>query len=692
MNRPFETVRMLLKLYYLHTMKIKTIVLCAAALALAACSPKPVKTAGINYAYMDTTARPGDDFARYATGHWADYNPQPLEYPMWGTVTKVSDDNVKALAELIQGIAAQENKKGSIAQKIGDLYNMAMDSVRLNSEGAAPLKAHIAELDAITTREEFLTHCAKEHDDLLFGLGVTADQKDADNNIVYVGEGGLTLGNRDYYLSDDPQNVAVREATKVHMKNLFVLAGYTEEVAADKVQRIWAIESALAVPYYSQEQQRDSEANYHKVSVDSLTVICGGFDWKKYLADYRYDKTTEVDLGQPEPVAAACNILMTAPLEDLKTIYEWQIIQGGSSLLSDEFTEENFNYSRTLYGTQQQSPRWKRAESLVDNLLSDAVGQMYVEKYFSKEAKEEMLELISNLQKSLGQRIQAQEWMCDSTKALAIEKLNAFTVKVGYPDKWDDLSALIIDPEKSLYENVRAASEFYWDLSYNKDYNKPVDKDEWYMSPQTVNAYYNPTTNEICFPAGFLQAPLFDLNADAAANYGSIGVVIGHEMTHGFDDQGRMYTKEGNMQDWWTPADAEGFKKPCDAMVEYFNSLEVLPGLHANGAVCLGENLADHGGLNIAYDAFQMWQAKHGRLGDDNGFTPEQRFFLSYANLWAGTASDEILRYLTMMDVHSVARLRINGALAQCDYWYDAFGIQPGDSLYVAPENRVKIW
>ncbi len=674
-------------------MKLKTILLCAAVLALAACSQKPVKTAGINYAYMDTTARAGDDFARYATGHWADFNPQPLEYPTWGTIYKVADDNVKALADLIKEIAARQNRQGSIPQKIGDLYNMAMDSVRLNAEGAAPLRAHLSELDAVTTREELLGRCAKEHDDLLFGLFVSADQKDADNNIVCISQSGLTLGNRDYYLSDEPQNVAVREATKEHMKNLFVLAGYGKDAAADKVQRIWAIESELAVPYYSQEKQRDSEANYHKISVDSLISICGGFDWKKYLAEYRYDQTTEVDLGQPEPVAAACRILMTAPLEDLKSIYEWQIISGGSSLLSDDFTAENFEYSRKLYGTQQQSPRWKRAESLVDNLLSDAVGQMYVEKYFSKEAKAEMLELISNLQTALGQRIMAQEWMCDSTKALALDKLNSFTVKVGYPDKWEDLSGLTIDPSKSLYENVRTASEFYWELSYNKEYNKPVDKDEWYMSPQTVNAYYNPTTNEICFPAGFLQAPLFDLNADAAANYGSIGVVIGHEMTHGFDDQGRMYTKEGNMQDWWTPSDAEGFKKPCAAMVDYFNSLWVIPGeLHANGALCLGENLADHGGLNIAYDAFQMWQTKHGRLADDHGFTPEQRFFLSYANVWASTASEEMLRYLTMMDVHSIARLRVNGGLAQCSYWYDAFGIQPGDSLYVAPQDRVNIW
>jgi Predicted metalloendopeptidase len=666
----------------------------AAGLAVASCGPKqPAKTAGINYDYMDTTVRPGDDFAKYATGHWIDYNPQPKEYPSWGTIYKVRDDNTAALSSLFLEIAGRQNEPGTIAQKIGDLYNMAMDSARLNAEGAAPLKAHLAELEAIKTREDLLHRCAVEHDDLLFGIYVGADEKDADNNIVSISQGGLTLRNKEYYSSKDPQNVMVREATKEHMKNLFVLAGFPEKEAAAKVARIWALETELAATHYSMEEQRIPEKNYHKMSVDELNKTCAPFDWKAYFKDYRYDKTEYVDLGQPEPVAKACKMLMTLPVEDLKAIYQWQIISGAGSLLSDDFVQENFEYSRKIYGTQEITPRWKRAVSMVDGLMSDAVGQMYVEKYFPAAAKTEMTELVGKLQKSLGERIKAQEWMTDETKKLALEKLDAFTVKIGYPDKWDDLTKLVIDPSKSLYDNVRAAQEFYWDLNYSKKYNKPVDKDEWHMPAQMVNAYYNPTTNEICFPAGFLQPPLFDLNADAAANYGSIGVVIGHEMTHGFDDQGRLYTKEGNLGNWWTDADAEGFKKPCDAMVDYFNSLWVIPGeLHANGTLTLGENLADHGGLNIAYNAFQMWQKEHGRLGDDHGFTPEQRFFLSYANVWAGSISPEMLRYLTMMDVHSVMFLRVNGGLAQCDYWYDAFDIQPGDALYVAPENRVKVW
>ena len=674
-------------------MKKMIFIMAATGLVVASCGTKePAKTAGINYDYMDTSVRPGDNFAKYATGHWADYNPQPMEYPMWGTIYKVSEENTVNLASMIREIAAKENAKGSIAQKIGDLYNMAMDSARLNADGAAPLKAHLAEIDAIGSREELLRHCAREHDNLLFGMYVDADEKDSKNNIVAITQGGLTLRNKEYYSSKDPQNVKMREDTKTHMKNLFVLAGYDEKTAQDKVNRIWALETELAAAHYSMEEQRISEKNYHKMTVDEMEKLTG-FDWKSYLKDYRYDKTTEVDLGQPEPVAKACQLLMKAPLEDLKDVYRWKIVRGASSVLSDDFAQEDFDYEHKVYGTQEMTPRWKRAVSLVDGLMSDAVGQMYVEKYFSKEAKDEMIELVGNLQKSLGERIQAQEWMTDETKAKALEKLAAFTVKVGYPDKWDDLTPLVIDPSKSLYENVRAASDFYWELNYNKRYNKPVDKSEWLMPAQMVNAYYNPTTNEICFPAGFLQPPLFDLKADAAANYGSIGVVIGHEMTHGFDDQGRHYTKEGNLENWWTEADAEGFKKPCDAMVSYFDSLWVIPGeLHANGTLCLGENIADHGGLNIAYNAFQMWQKEHGRLSDDNGFTPEQRFFLSYANVWAGSTTEEMLRYLTMMDVHSVMFLRVNGGLAQCDPWYEAFDIQPGDAYYVAPENRVKVW
>lgn len=674
-------------------MKKLILMTCAALMTAVASGQEAVKTAGIEYKYMDTSARPGDDFAKYATGHWAEFNPQPKEYPMWGTVTKVSDDNMKALAAMIQDIAATQNERGTVARKIGDLYNLVMDSARLNREGAAPLRKRLAELDGITTREQLLHYQAVNHANPLFSLGISADLKDADNNIVCISQSGLSLDNRDYYLANDGKSIEVRKAMKQHIKNLFVLTGYAEDVAEAKMQRVWALESELAVPYYAKERLRVPEANYHKICVDSLQRLCGTFNWKKYLCDYHYDQTTVVDLGQPEPVAKACEMLMTASLEDLKTLMQWKIISAGAGFLSDDFADENLSFRRVLLGSAQKFPRWKMAESVVDGIMADAVGQMYVERYFSQEAKTEMLELIHNLQAALAARIKAQTWMCDETKAFALDKLANYKIKVGFPDEWDDLTDLVIDPTKSLYENMREANKFYWDLNYRKKYNKPVDKREWHMPAQTVNAYYNPTTNEICFPAGFLQPPLFNLKSDAAANYGAIGVVIGHEMTHGFDDQGRQFNKDGNLCNWWTDADGRQFKALCGQMEEYFNGLWVIPNeLKTNGTLCLGENIADQGGLNIAYDAFQMWQNQHGQLPDDNGFSPEQRFFLSYANVWAGSASKEILHYLTKMDPHSPNHLRINGALSQCDYWYDAFHIRPGDALYIEPENRVKVW
>ena len=673
-------------------MKKMIFLLAAAGLVVASCGTKqPGKVSGINYDYMDTTVKAGDDFAEYATGHWGDFNPQPPEYPSWGAFTKLGEENTKTLAGLIQEIAARDNEKGSIAQKIGDLYNMAMDSTRLNAEGAAPLKAHLAEIDAIKTREELLKHCATEHDNLLFSLYVGADEKDSDNNIVAIGQGGLTLRNKEYYSSKDAQNEKVREATKEHMNNLFMLAGYPEKEAADKVARIWALETELAASHYSMEEQRIPEKNYHKMSVEELAKTCAPFDWKTYLKDYRYDKTTEVDLGQPEPVAKACSLLMTAPLETLKDVYRWQIISGGSSLLSDDFIQENFEYSRKIYGTQEITPRWKRAVGLVDGLMSDAVGQMYVEKYFPPEAKTEMVELVGKLQKSLGERIQAQEWMTEETKAKALDKLAAFTVKVGYPDKWDDLTPLVIDPAKSLYENARAASEFYWNLSYDKRYNKPVDKSEWLMPAQMVNAYYNPTTNEICFPAGILQPPFFNPDADDAVNYGAIGVVIGHEMTHGFDDQGSLFDKDGNMNNWWTAEDRAAFVEKTKVLVDQFNEVEIVPGLMANGALTLGENIADHGGVSVA------WTALHNALGDQvpapiDGFTAEQRFFLGYARVWAQNITDEEKARLTKLDVHSLGNNRVNVTLRNFGYFFDAFGIQEGDAMWRPESERVLIW
>ena len=662
------------------------------ALAMTACNQSVQLETGVDVSNLDTTARPGDDFFRYATGHWIDNNPQPAAYPRWGSFTKLGDDNVNQLSELIQSIAADSTyATGSIRQKIGDLYKLYMDTVRRNELGCQPVMPYLQKIQDCKTREELLRYAASEHDCILFSVGIGADAKNSTMNIVSISQSGLSLGERDYYLSDDARIVAVRESFKQHVVNLYKLIGLSEKEAQQKMQTIMKYETELAKIHYSREQRRDPEANYHKLTIDELKAQTNGFEWVQFLADFGYDQTSEVDLGQPEPVAYACKLLMTAPLADLKTLYEFQTLSSASGYLSDDFVNENFRFHQSMTGAKEMKPLWKRAVNFVDGKLGQAVGQMYVEKYFPAENKERMLTLVKNLQTALGERIQAQEWMSDSTKQVALEKLSTFYVKIGYPDKWDDYSPLTIDPSKNLLENVYNCLIFGWNLDKQKNYNKPVNRDEWFMTPQTVNAYYNPTTNEICFPAGILQPPFFNMAADDAANYGAIGVVIGHEMTHGFDDQGRQFDKDGNLRQWWADADVEAFKVPAEKLANYFDSLYVLPGVHANGHRCLGENLADHGGLNIAFQAFQ--KATSARpLETRDGFTPEQRFFLAYANVWAGVNTEEGIMMLNTVDVHALNFHRINGALPHIEAWYEAFNVQPGDSLYLAPEERVKIW
>ena len=671
-------------------MRHYALIAAAVAAVMAACG-RPAPSSGIEYEIMDTTARPGDNFFRYATGRWVERYPQKPEYPRWTTFTRLFDENTERVRSLIAGLSGERPEAGTTGRKIADLYALYTDSVRLAREGAAPLWPLLREIDALPSREALLALTCREHDDLLWSLGLGADDKRSTENAVWLWQGGLSLGDKDYYTQDDPELVRVRRAFETHGVNLLALAGADSASARRQMATVMELQTALARKSRSRVDLRDPESNYNKMAVGELSSLTG-FDWDAYLKAYGYDATDTVIVGQPETLAEACRLVRETPLDDLKTLYKFLVVKGSAEWLDDRFADELFAFSRALTGQEEQQPRAKRATMAVNDLMGDAVGRLYVDRYFPESSKERMLDIVEGLRGALGRRIDAQEWMTDSTRALAREKLDSMRVKIGYPDEWDDLSGLAVDTSLSLLDNVRAISEFYWRLDRDKHYNRPVNPTEWHMTPQTVNAYYNPGTNEICFPAGILQPPFFDPEADLAVNYGAIGVVIGHEMTHGFDDQGRQYDPDGNLRQWWSDADVAAFQRPADAMAAYFDSLWVIPGsLRSNGRQCLGENLADHGGISVAFDALRHATAGH-PLPVENGFTPEQRFFLSYARVWAGVATEEVLRRLTVVDVHSVMFLRVNGGVAQTDAWYEAFGVQPGDSLYVAPENRVRIW
>lgn len=651
-------------------------------------------TSGIDLANMDTTVSAGTDFFRYACGGWNDAHPLTAEYSRYGTFDELFENSQTQLRELIEGLAAQKNNQaGSAAQKIGDLYNMVMDSVTLNKQGAEPVKAMLDKIAGMKDKSEIvpmMTEMAHIGIGTYFRSYVYADPKNSSVNILQMGQGGINLGEKEYYLDTDSITQNIREQYKLYIGKLFQLAGFSEADAQQKVADVMEIETAIAKVSRSATELRDPEANYHKMSFDELKKTIAGIDWDAYMTGLGIQAPAELNVEQVEPIQEVARLMNTLPLSKHVSYLEYNLLDAAASCLSDDFVAARFDfYGKVLSGRQVNQPRWKRAVNSVNGMLGELVGEMYVEKYFPAAAKERMVKLVKNLQTALGERIDAQEWMSDSTKIRAHEKLATFHVKVGYPDKWKDYSKLEIKND-SYWANVCRASEWGFNDMYSR-IGKPVDKDEWLMTPQTVNAYYNPSTNEICFPAAILQPPFFNMEADDAANYGAIGVVIGHEMTHGFDDQGRQFDKDGNLTDWWAPGDADRFKERAQVMVDFFNKIEVLPGLQANGELTLGENLADHGGLNVAYLAFQN-ATKDAPLGVVDGFTPEQRFFLAYATLWAGNIRDEQIRVYTKSDPHSLGKWRVNGALPHIQAWYDAFHITPSDPLYVAPENRVNVW
>lgn len=660
-----------------------------------ACNPKKdAKTSGIDLTNLDTSVSPKDNFYQFACGGWMKNNPLTGEYSRFGSFDKLAENNRKQLNELIESIASKQSYQDKIEQKIGDLYNMAMDSARLNQQGVTPIQADLQRIASVKNKSE-LSHLIPE---LLisgtasfFAVYVDADPMNSSQYLLQTYQSGISLGEREYYLDTDENTTRIREEYKKHVKKMFELAGFSSAQAEKNKDAVLKIETRLAKAAYDNVKLRDPYANYNKMTVDELQKLVPAIDWKEYLSVLRLENTNELSVSQKESLIEVGEVIHSESLENLIAYMQWKLIDEAAGQLSDEIYTQNFDfYGKILSGKEEQAPRWKRAVSTVNGVLGEAVGQMYVKEYFPPAAKERMLKLVHNLQESLGQRIDALTWMGDETKEKAHEKLNTFHVKIGYPDKWRDYSDLEIDKTLSYYENLKRASRFEYDYMLAKE-GKPVDKDEWLMTPQTVNAYYNPSTNEICFPAGILQYPFFDMNADDAFNYGAIGVVIGHEMTHGFDDQGRQFDKDGNLKDWWTAEDAERFTERAQVMIDFFDAIEVAPGVHANGRFTLGENIADYGGLQVSFQAFQH-AIKDAPLAVVDGYTPEQRFFLAYSTVWAGNIRPEEILVRTKGDPHSLGKWRVNGILPHIGAWYDAYDVQAGDSMYVPVEKRVAIW
>ena len=679
-------------------MKKITMVAALAVAALAADAQAPAATQGavhgVNKADMDMSVRPGDDFYQYAGGGWLKANPMKPEYSSYGVFNDLAETNRKQIRELFENLSKEKHAFGSVGQKVADLYNMAMDSVRLNKEGAAPLQKDLDKVKAFSKKADFTAFIADQHlymGNPFFGIGVDTDLKNSDLNVMWLSAGTSGLPDRDYYLNTDADSKKKQEAYRAYLSKIFQLSGYKKKEAEKAAKVIYNIEYQFAEAEMSRAEARDYNKLYNIYTIDMLQKDYPAIQWAKYFELMGVKDVKQVILTEPKVMAVAQKLMSTLSEQDIKYYVAGLIIKSSTSVLSDDFVNANFDfYGRMLNGQKEQKARWKRALGFPNSLLGEAVGELYVSKYFAGESKAKMLKLIDNLRKALATRIANLTWMNDTTKINALVKLNSFTVKVGYPDKWRDYSKLTIDPAKSLYDNVAAAT-YVETLRNLEKFGKPVDKSEWGMTPQTVNAYYNPTTNEICFPAAILQAPFFDVNADDATNYGAIGVVIGHEMTHGFDDQGRNFNADGNMVDWWTAGDSKRFTAAAEKLAAQFDQITVVGDLKANGHLTLGENIADQGGLRISYDAFKTTQQfQEGKEID--GFTPAQRFYLSYGRIWAEHMTEEAIYQQTKSDPHSIGRNRVNATLRNIDTWYDAFGVKEGDKMWLAPAERAIVW
>lgn len=653
--------------------------------------------AGIKAENLNKAVNPADDFFAFATGGWQKLNPLPAAFSRFGSFDQLQENNNKRINSILSDLLKKPGKAGSIERKLSDFYKLAMDSVRRNNEGISPVKPLLDEMEDAKTLSNLRQLQLKY---AIFGYGVPmgygfdADEKNAKMNILNIYQGGLTLGQKEYYLDNDKATTDIRNAYSRFIANMFKLYGFNEEQAQSKRDIIMRYETMLALISKSRTELRDVEANYNKMTLKEFQEKYPNIPLEQWAnaegVKSEYIQTMVV--GQPAFLAGLDKLAATENAEELKARMEWDAILSSANYLSDNIRAEYFNFfSKTMRGTKEDYPRWKRATQQTESQMGEALGRIYCERYFPATSKKRMEDLIKNLEVSLAERIKAQDWMSENTKKAALEKLSTFYVKVGYPNKWKDLSGLTIDPTKSYYENVQNCLKFWAEDAIKEKAGKPVDKDLWLMTPQTVNAYYNPTTNEICFPAGILQYPFFDPKADDAFNYGAIGVVIGHEMTHGFDDQGRHYDKDGNMTDWWTAEDGKNFEARTGKYADFFSAIKVLPDLNANGKLTLGENLADHGGLQVAFNAFEKTaEAKKGKT--IMGFTPEQRFFLAYAGVWANNITEAEIRSRVKSDPHSLGEWRVNGALPHIDAWYKAFNVKEGNKLFIPKSERLQLW
>lgn len=652
---------------------------------------------GLDLSNLDKSVNPADNFYQFATGGWQASHPLPAAYSRYGSFDMLQENVNKQVNTILTDLAKKKYKDGTTERKLSDFYKLAMDIKRRNQEGVAPVRPLLDEIESATSLDALRNLQLKY---AKFGYGVPfnsyfgADEKNVTMNILNLGQGGLTLGQKDWYVNTDSATVSVREAYKKHIARMFTLFGFPQATAERKSKDVFRFETMLALISKSNVELRDPKANYNKMTLKQFDERYPNIGLVKLSeaegVDTKYIQ--EMVVGQPAFFEGLDKIVALLTADELKALMEWDVIMSAASYLSDEVREANFDFfGKTMKGRKEDYPLWKRATNQVENAMGEALGKMYCDRYFPASSKKMMEDLVRDLQVSLGQRIDAQVWMSDSTKANAHAKLDNFYVKIGYPNKWTDYTKLTIDPSKSYYENVLATRLFEHDKHIREKAGKPVDRDEWFMTPQTVNAYYNPTTNEICFPAGILQRPFFDPKADKAFNYGAIGVVIGHEMTHGFDDQGRQYDADGNLHDWWTAQDAKGFEQRAKLYADFFDAIEVLPGLHSNGRFTLGENLADHGGLQVAYNAFKN-ATKKKPLKTADGFTPDQRFFIAYAGVWGQNITDQEIRNRVKSDPHALGKWRVNGALPHIDAWYDAFNVKKDNKMYIPQNERLQLW